>query len=644
MTDYRASVATTWQTSIGRLGILSRYILNIIAFFAPDPIPRLIFRELRSALSAYLHSPMELRILRRALSASNAVDLALAELATYSLLSLSEETCRAHPLLQTVVRDSARPEERIFFNHVLRWFYHFPDRKAWSEALWPLRAASFLNRDSVLPSPEGDALVRRLGDYIPHIEAILTCLPKSRFGSFVDPAQLHSIVSDYREHLAGVAALRSILTDRLGHLPDVRRELQWFFENLDGFLDYVPKKAGGGEPQIFWSLRFLVRENEEHQLQSAYRMIDDLADAQASTGKTATARRLFHLLIMLTSSTPGADACATAGVRLAEAKALWNFIPRDETLQLLANGLEIFEKENNLKRGDVFNGIQLYAIFAQTNEEKWRACQWLRQAIPLAEDYLQYGGGYACGLVLQLAQIATDCKMADEALAMCEHILRVALRCPKLRRQELGPLWHARALLLSERGTFLSAARCYVRALSMERQDPNLTVFQQAQLLKEAAEMFRKAERPAMSIPLLLESASLLDKGWEKEAANIEMLAALTGLELGRLGQIPVGEKLLRRAIASRAKRHGDNSSTLWAAHRLLGIFLHDAGRLPEAETQLRRALAILDMHPPVCNQTLARILADLVALLTDMERDEEALALVQRRLQLGEHEADDLV
>lgn len=638
MTDYRASVAATWQLSIRQLSVLPKYLLNIIACFAADPIPRRVFEDMPSTLTRTLHGFVERRFLLRALSSSNAVDLALAELANYSLVSLSEQTCRAHPLLQAVVHDAEQLRTKGYFQWILRLIYEFPDEIAWRKAYWPLRAANLLNRDVVVPSSYHGAGVFQLGDYIPHIEAVLSDLSGDDFSGFQDPVQLRGMVDHYREHLAGVATLRSVLERGLENSKGTPEELEWLFQNLDDFLEMLPRD-GGGESQVFWNLRYLTREENQHQLRTAYHTVEKLANAQARSGNTATAQRLFRLLrahICATSDSPVRD---EAAVILAEALALWRMLPRQKTLDLLSTGLSQFETGGYFDRGDVFRGIELYAVFAQTVDEKARAWVWLRKAIPLACSKMEFGFGQGCGLVLQAAKIANECGSLQEASDICENTFQLARNSPKLHRHHFAFLWNARAILFRERGNLFNAARCYFRAFLIEQKHGTPSVFWRVHLLKEAADLFREAGRPLTARNVLLRSVPILEDGWATEAADIEILAGLIGLALSTLDEPQAGEKLLRQSLNSRVQRLGSNDPSLWPCHRLLGIFLHDNGQHSNAEHQFRQALKVVEMSTGPRKDAMSRLLADLIALLIDMKRDQETGPLLKRWSELQEHE-----
>ncbi len=101
------SVATTWLTTFRELTPAARTLLEMLAFLAPDPIPRGLFDH-----------PQLQTELRTASGVPEAdVELALAELRQYSLLThteddLSDSAGRVHRVLQLITRDRLPSEQR----------------------------------------------------------------------------------------------------------------------------------------------------------------------------------------------------------------------------------------------------------------------------------------------------------------------------------------------------------------------------------------------------------------------------------------------------------------------------------------------------------------------------------------------------
>lgn len=101
--SYDQTIATTWSMSIEQLPQAAADLLNFCAFFAPDDIPR----ELIAGAAGKLPQP-----LASVVSDDLALDGAVAELRSYSMLEVGGDSWSVHRLVQAVVRgrlsDAAR--------------------------------------------------------------------------------------------------------------------------------------------------------------------------------------------------------------------------------------------------------------------------------------------------------------------------------------------------------------------------------------------------------------------------------------------------------------------------------------------------------------------------------------------------------
>ncbi len=96
-TDYPASVATTWEISFRAIAAqspASAALLNLLAFFAPEAIPRdvLKIQKVSKILGVSVNDDLEL-------------DKAVMPLRRHSLIQTSEGTLAMHRLVQTIVRE-----------------------------------------------------------------------------------------------------------------------------------------------------------------------------------------------------------------------------------------------------------------------------------------------------------------------------------------------------------------------------------------------------------------------------------------------------------------------------------------------------------------------------------------------------------
>ncbi len=120
--DYRAEVLTTagsnvdstgrfaaaCQLALGALSPSARATLELLAWFAPEPLPR---RALAAAAETWSVAVAELSAVPAAAPAGTlALQRALAELERHSLISLDATSARVHPLVQAAVQNGL-PEE-----------------------------------------------------------------------------------------------------------------------------------------------------------------------------------------------------------------------------------------------------------------------------------------------------------------------------------------------------------------------------------------------------------------------------------------------------------------------------------------------------------------------------------------------------
>jgi tetratricopeptide (TPR) repeat protein len=107
-TQYPDSVATTWHTTIERLGADARAVLRFLAHLAPDDIPISLLAVANPLGTGVLgRMRLLLSLSRPRKGKARAVDLetVLALLASYSMITLRGDAVGVHRLVQTVQRD-----------------------------------------------------------------------------------------------------------------------------------------------------------------------------------------------------------------------------------------------------------------------------------------------------------------------------------------------------------------------------------------------------------------------------------------------------------------------------------------------------------------------------------------------------------
>lgn len=559
MTDYRAGIAATWQLSVRRLSWLARHILHYATCLASEPIPRSILSHLLASVSAdFTYGPFERRQIRRALTPPDAINLALAELGRYSLVTLSEDSFRLHPLLQHVVLDSSRlrPWQARYWLNRMQGI----GQSDWSLAagLWLCRAAHLLDLNDVLPIEYGnDAAIFNMPPFIAHLQVlsrnIAAIVPKkSGFGFSVHHlgiSRLNHTLQWFEERInwyqSGMSVLRELVESNARRSPHLAEETEWFLANVEEFYKQVVGREHGHN--LAYSLKRLSEEGVQHEL---YFFLNILARYYAEFGEPATARRIFRFYIAHATSDPEAPDSEPARAQLYEALSLRKHLPLDELQNLLEAALVLYEGDDERINIDVCKAVYIYALNATTPENQSRALGWIRHVLPQARIYLAYGCDHACVLTEEYVRILSDDDESEEALPACEETLRLALKSRKLGRDNVTELWRLRGRLLRSRQRFMASARSYARCLALELQHDKPSPFQQIDLHYVTGEMYLQAEAIPVARMHLLKAHDLLEIHWSDDPQKAEGYAVLVGIALGRANEEAKGEVMLRRALA----------------------------------------------------------------------------------------------
>jgi tetratricopeptide (TPR) repeat protein len=161
---YGATVATTWAVSIEAAcqeQSQARTLLAILAYLAPDDIPRDLVHKHAHALDSPLREV-----------AGNPVtwDLLLGALLSFSLVAADPERISIHRLVQQTIRNQHTPDERSAFQaQAVRLLASaFPDN-SWNKASWPASGRLLPHVWRLADSPPGGelgTLLHRAGRYL----------------------------------------------------------------------------------------------------------------------------------------------------------------------------------------------------------------------------------------------------------------------------------------------------------------------------------------------------------------------------------------------------------------------------------------------------------------------------------------------
>jgi tetratricopeptide (TPR) repeat protein len=590
MTGYRASVATTWNISIGRLTFLSRYILRIAACYSPDPIPRQILGYILARNEQYLgHGFLDIILLRRVLAAPGSIDSSLSELFGYSLISLSEDSFSVHPLLQMVLRDTVHLSFIRYFSLFLGPYFgvNFPHTREEAEAaLWPSRAMMLISADGVLPTSYHSNLKDRfqLEKYIPHIEAVLRFLPDTHFCGSIPRTRLENILNcqhiETKAYDKGLAEIIAVL-DSAGNFSNfLKVESAWFEEKFKDLCEQA-LQSGEADNSLLIQVRTFVHTDSDSKMYWAYHFVGEIAKVYLRTGDLPTARRLYEFCIQHATEHPLATYKDIGCALLNEANNLWNEIEDIEILRLLERGLGVFEGNADFSNSYILSASQIYASLAETSEQKDCAERWLRESLSFAWKLMNAGVTSGIFITARLASLLTDKGEIDEALNLCEKTLLLAIRSHRAKLfdfarvktslfAEVNLLWLIRGNLLKQRGDHLAAARSYSRCLALERRHHEPSVWREIDLLESTGLMFLRAGYEPAAVTRLLEAKTLLEKRWDNDRRKAEPHALIVGVFLGHTSSEGEGKMLLRQFVASASKHLDPEDPELELAKEML--------------------------------------------------------------------------
>jgi hypothetical protein len=547
MTNYEASITATWEVSFRRLSWLAQHILSYAAGLGSEPIPRSILEHLfASASRDWTYSRLERRKLRHTLESADAVNVALAELARYSLASVSEHTLQLHPSLQDVVLDTSR----LWPWQAKYWFCRMwgisGRRRSAGAGMWLYRTAHLLNKKGVLPADLGsNDAVFAMRPFIGHLQELsrktAAAAPNAETSAWTRGAMIGGIMplkhllKWYQERIhwysAGSSLIRGILQDNMERSPHLREETTWFLDHFEGlYQDAAKKHEFGGIPATI--LRWLATGVTTDVRKEAYHFLDVLAREHGKDGSVESARRLFRLYRDHARNDPQAPPQEATRALLQEALSMRSHLTLDERRSMLESVLDWHDQHDQEVAVDClsfYRGLYQYAQISNTPDAKERAVMWIQRVLPKARRYLAAGCNHACWLTEEYIRLVDDNEDSDQTLRVCEETLAIAVRSPKLDRVDAALLWQYRGDLLRTRGRWLHAARSYARCLSLEMRERKATPGRQIELQSLIGAMYLQASVLRAAKKYLLSTQELLTTHTDEDSSNVELRAAIDG-------------------------------------------------------------------------------------------------------------------
>ncbi len=559
---YPRSIALTWQPSFDRLGPSARTMLHLVAFLAPDGIPRFLFAG--EAVEKVLVAAV----------AEFDLSEAVRELSEYSFLQTTDEGYSVHRMVQEVVRsrldpasrkewagravdllNTAEPGDPQDARHWPAWRVHRPHaergiRHAWAEGFH---------------QPNLSVLMNQTGVYLLQLALHADAEPLYRRALLIDEA------SYGEEH------------------PRVAIELN----NLAQLLQ-ATNRLSEAEPLMRRAL--LIDEasyGEEHPRVAIE--LNNLAQLLQATNRLSEAEPLMRRALLIDEASYGEEHPRVA-IELNNLAQLLQATNRlSEAEPLMRRALLIDEASYGEEHPRVAIELNNLAQLLQATNRLSEAEPLMRRALLI--DEASYGEEHP-RVAIELNNLA-QLLQATNRLSEAEPLMRRALLIDEASYGEEHPRvaieLNNLAQLLQATNRLSEAEPLMRRALLIDEasygeEHPRVAIELNnlAQLL-QATNRLSEAE-PLMRRALLIDEASY---GEEHPRVAIELnnLAQL----LQATNRLSEAEPLMRRALLIDEASYGEEHPEVAIDLNNLARLLQDLDRLDEAIQLMERAVAILE-------------------------------------------------
>jgi tetratricopeptide (TPR) repeat protein len=526
--DYPQSVAVTLKTTMDQLSPDGLRLLNILAWLAPDPIPRALLSDRGGPFAAESAEGIPKEAWPAAVERAQA---ALAELARFSLASLSEEktSFSIHRLVQAVARRGQPEAEQdrsvaAALRSVNAGFpYESHDVRFWpvAEALAPHARAVIEEASPRRVHSPTTRLMNELGLFLKSRAEFGQAEPLYRRALAIDEA---SYGPDHPEVAADLNNLAQLLqdTNRLGEAEPLMRRA----------LDIDEASYGSNHPDVASDL-------------------NNLAQLLQDTNRLGEAEPLMRRALDIDEAGYGPDhpEVATDLSNLAQLLQATNRL--DEAEPLMRRALDIFEASYGPNHPNVATNLNNLAQLLKATNRLDEAEPLMRRALEI--DEASYGPNHP-EVAIRLNNLAS-LLLATNRLGEAEPLMRRAL---DIFEASYGP------------------------------NHPNV-----ATDLSNLAQLLQATNRLGEAEPLMRRALDIFEASYGPNhpnvATNLNNLAQLLQ-DTNRLGE---AEPLIRRALAIDEASYGPNHPNVAADLNNLAWLFQATNRLGEAEPLMRRHLEI---------------------------------------------------
>lgn len=533
---YPRSVAATWDTTMREIGEGAQTLLRILAWLAPDPLPRLVL-EGEKADGEFSKAMETIRGARD--ETPPMIDDALAELAAYSMVKFdkeSGETLTVHRLVQEVVRQRIPREAEKVCVHA---------------AIKLLRIASAGNPDDVRSWPALEPLVPHLASVIQQAERLRLPKPTSQLSN-----------------LLGVLLMNKSLFSRAE--PLFRLGLRWN-EN-----EYGPKHP--------------VVSRDLNNLGQLLRMTNRFADAEP----------LMRRALAISEANHGAvhEFVAVRLCNLAELMKVTDRIVEAEALYRRA--LSIYEETLGTEHSNVATALNNLGQLLKTLGRYSEAEKLLRRALAIDEKTYGQDHPKVAIRLSNLAETLRSAGQHHLGEPLARRALVIDERAYGPQHQKVATRLFNLSELLRGTSRFAEGEEAIRRALAIDEATYGSDHPSVARDLKALGRMLYSARRPADGEPFARRAIAIDELSFGADHPAVATgLNGLADILLAQK-KPELAEPLLRRALLIDEKSYGAVHPGVARDLINLSEALTDLNRAEEAEPMARRAMAIDEqVHGP---------------------------------------------
>lgn len=611
-THYEKSVAATWLTTFEQLSDNGRRLLNILAWFAPEPIPRSLLSVDGGPFAAESESGAAEE--QWPLLVEDAEE-ALADLKTFSLITWNEEKTafEIHALVQEVTRHNlTEDEQKGFVATALRWV-----------------------NGGFVGNPQD---VRDWPTLLPLLAHVKQAANEAAALGIHDPTgrllNVAGLLLNERAQWAESEALqrRALATAEAADPPD--ETLIAVCLNDLALVLHSTNRTAEAEPLYRRALEIDERRFGPEDIRIAIRL-NNLAGLLQATSSTAEAERLFRRALAIDEESLGPDHPHVA-IRLHNLSGLLLDVNRPaEAEPLVRRALAIDEKSYGPRHPSVARDLNNLAQLLQATNRSAEAEPLFRRALAIDEESLGPDHPTVAIRLDNLAQLL----QATNRLAEAEPLYRRALA---IDEKSYGPdhpnvataLKNLASLLYST-GRLSEAEPPMRRALAIIEESLGPDHPKVAGNLTSLAVLLEATNSLAEVEQLYRRSLAIDEKSYGPHHSVVARDLNNLALLLYQMKRLDEAEALFRRALAIDEKNYGPDHPNATSILNNLASLLKAVYRTHEAEALFRRALAVDERSYGPNHPKVAKRLNNLAALLNESNRSAEAEPLARRAVEI---------